>query len=313
MTSRSIFLSIALSATSLVSGLACSSSDTTGTTGTGGSSAASTTGSGDVGGGGSASSSSSGSGSSTSSGTGGSSAAPSFVLVHGAWMGAWCWDEVGAGLKAKGATVTTVELPAHGADMTPLAGATLDAYVAKVGDAVTAATGPVYLVGHSLAGVVITNVAEKLPAKITGLVYLAAFLPKEGETLQGLAGMDAASHLGPNLQIDAAAGVAKIPMDKLQDIFCADCTAKQMGEISAHYRDEPLAPFVAPSHVTPAAWGKVTKYYVFAKQDHAISYAMQQTMTTGVTFAKTATLDRSHSPFLSSSSEVIDTLLTFVP
>lgn len=305
MLSRSVFLSLALSATAFASGLGCSSSDTTtGTTGTGGSSAATSTGTGGDGTGGTTTT--------TSTGTGGPASA-AFVLVHGAWMGAWCWDEVGAALKAKGATVITVDLPAHGADMTAVSAATLDAYVAKAGDAVTGAGVPVYLVGHSMGGMVITQVAEKLPAKIAGLVYVAAFLPKEGQSLQSLSMSDTDSHLGANLQIDAANGVGKIPMDKLQDIFCADCTATQMASITSHYRDEPLAPFAAPAHITDANWGKVTKYYVYTKQDNAVSYKLQQTMTTGVTLAKTATLDRSHSPFISYSSEVTDALLSFVP
>jgi hypothetical protein len=112
--------------------------------------------------------------------------------------------------------------------------------------------------------------------------------PKEGQSLQALATMDAASHLGPNLQIDPAAGTAKISMDKLQEIFCLDCTVTQMNAISMHYRDEPIAPFAAPAHVTDASWGKVTKYYVFTKQDNAVSYAMQQTMTTGAALPRRA-------------------------
>ena len=310
MTSRSVFLSLAISATAFASGLGCSSSDTTtGTTGTGGSSATTTTGTGGDGTGGSAGTTGT---TTTSTGTGGPAGA-AFVLVHGAWMGAWCWDEVGAALKAKGNTVITVDLPAHGADMTAVTAATLDSYVTKASDAVNGAGVPVYLVGHSMGGMVITHVAEKIPAKIAGLVYVAAFLPKEGQSLQSITMSDTDSHLGASLQIDAANGVGKIPLDKLQDIFCADCTATQMASITSHYRDEPLAPFAASAHITDAGWGKVTKYYVYTKQDNAVSYKLQQTMTTGVTLAKTATLDRSHSPFISYSAEVTDALLSFLP
>jgi pimeloyl-ACP methyl ester carboxylesterase len=235
--------------------------------------------------------------------------AKTFVLVHGSWMGAWCWDDVAAGLRAKGETVVTVELPAHGADTTPLPGATLDAYVAKVGAAVDAAEGPVILVGHSMAGMVVTQVAENKTDKIAKLVYLAAYLPKDGQTLFDLAMTDADSHSGMNVVLDMTDGLAKIPSDDLQDDFLADGSPAELATLQAHYRDEPLAPFVTPVHTTVANWGRLPKVYVYTKEDHAVSYTLQQRMTAGVTFVSTATLDTSHAPFLSQPALVTSTLL----
>src|SRR5690242_14650481 len=88
------------------------------------------------------------------------------VLVHGAWMGAWAWDDVAVELRARDEAVSVVELPAHGADQSPVADATLDAYVARVTASVDAAGAPVILVGHSMAGVVITEYAERNPDKV---------------------------------------------------------------------------------------------------------------------------------------------------
>ncbi len=70
-----------------------------------------------------------------------------FLLVHGAWMGAWCWADVTKALRAQGATVDTVQLPAHGDDMSSLADATFDAYVTKVTAALDAEKNPVKPVG----------------------------------------------------------------------------------------------------------------------------------------------------------------------
>jgi len=258
-----------------------------------------------------------GCGSDTSgSGAGGGSASSNpvpdtFILVHGAWSGAWTWDPVAAGLKENGKAVTTVELPSHGADMTPPNGATLDAYAAKVSAAVDAADGPVTLVGHSMAGVVITEVAEQKPDTIAKLVYLAAFVPEDGQTLLALAGTDADSHLGPALKVDQMAGTAAVPLDELADIFCADCSEDALAALTSHYRDEPLAPFATPVHASAANWGRVAKYYIYTKQDHAISPSLQVTMTKNVTFESQATLDTSHEPFLSQPGLVVSTLLGF--
>lgn len=232
----------------------------------------------------------------------------SYLLVHGAWMGAWCWDQVAAGLRAHGATVSTVELPGHGSDQTPLSGATLDAYVATVRAAVAAAPQPVILVGHSMGGMVVTGVAELDGPKLAKVVYLGAYLPQDGQSLFDLASTDATSHLGPALQIDQANGLAKLPVDDLQDIFIADGTADEVASVVAHYRDEPLAPFVTPIHTTAAGWGAVPKAYIYTQDDHAVSIALQQAMTAGVSMSATATIATSHAPFLSDPALVVSTL-----
>lgn len=246
-----------------------------------------------------------------SSSTGGDPSAKPYVIVHGAWQGAWAWDSVAAGLRARGASVTVVELPAHGDDQTAISAATFDAYTAKVESAVDAAGGPVVLVGHSLGGMVISEVAEQRADQIDKLVYVAAFVPKDGDSLLALAQTDADSHLGPALVVDPTAGTAGVPLDQLDDVFCADCSTAALQSLHANYRVEPLAPLEATVHLTAGSFGKVAKYYVYTTQDHAVSYPFQQKMTAGVTIAATASLDTGHSPSLSDPDRVISTLLGF--
>jgi pimeloyl-ACP methyl ester carboxylesterase len=225
-----------------------------------------------------------------------------FVLVHGAWMGAWVWDDVAATLRARGETVVALDLPAHGASTAALSDATLDNYVAAVAAEVDAAAGPVVLVGHSMGGFVITQVAENRPTAIEKLVYVAGYVPTDGQTLMGLAGSDAGSHLGPALQIDPMTGTAAVPANMLQDIFCADCSATELASLQSHYRDEPLQPFAEPVHLTGAS-ASVPKFYVYTQADNAISYPFQLMMTqTG--FKSTTKLNSSHSPFLSQPDAV---------
>jgi pimeloyl-ACP methyl ester carboxylesterase len=241
------------------------------------------------------------------------SAAPSFVIVHGSWMGAWAWSDVAAGLRAQGAEVQVVELPAHGADTTPVSEATLSAYVATVDTALDASSSPVILVGHSFGGVVITQAAEGRPSKIAKLVYLGAFLPQNGQSALQLAQMDANSHLGPVLEIDADAGTADVPLADLSDVFCADCSDAGLAELIAKYRSEPLAPLGTPVQTTAANWGAIAKYFVYTTQDHAISFPFQQQETSSVNFAGTAMLATSHSPFLSNPALVVTALMNIVP
>ncbi len=246
-----------------------------------------------------------------SSAMNGATEAPSYVVVHGAWSGAWAWDAVAAELRANGKDVTVVELPAHGADVTPIADATLDAYAAKVESVVDAASGPVVLIGHSLGGMIISQVAEHEPDKIAKLVFVAGFFPKDGDTALALAMNDPDTHLGNALNVDQSQGTADVDPTMLIDVFCADCSTAEQSELQAHYRTEPVAPLATPVHITAANWGSVAKYYVYTQQDHAISYSAQQTQTADGAFVKTALLDSSHSPFLSEADDLTNALLGF--
>lgn len=100
-----------------------------------------------------------------------------FVLVHGAWHGAWCWEKVIPLIEAKGHGVHTLDLPGLGSDETPLEDVSLNAYVDAVVKLISDIEEKVVLLGHSMGGIVITQVAEKIPEQISTLIYLTAFSP----------------------------------------------------------------------------------------------------------------------------------------
>src|SRR5258708_26771291 len=103
-----------------------------------------------------------------------------YLLIHGAWHGAWCWRNVIPQLTWTGHTVIAPDLPGHGDDLTPLACVTLESYVQAVTNLLDALPleEQVILVGHSFGGIVISQVAEERPERIQCLVYLSALLPK---------------------------------------------------------------------------------------------------------------------------------------
>src|ERR1700749_361400 len=104
------------------------------------------------------------------------------VLIHGAWADASSWDAVVPLLKKEGHEVIAVNLVGHGKDTTSFAGITFQTYVNQVKEAIGNRTN-VILVGHSFAGMVISQVAEEIPTQIKELIYLAAGLPHDGESL----------------------------------------------------------------------------------------------------------------------------------
>ncbi len=106
-----------------------------------------------------------------------------FVLLHGAFHGAWCWRDVAARLRAGGHDVTTPTQTGLGERRHLLSGSiTLETFVEDLvqhlaNEDITAAM----LVGHSFAGHAITGAADRVPARIRHLVYLDAALLEHGE------------------------------------------------------------------------------------------------------------------------------------
>jgi pimeloyl-ACP methyl ester carboxylesterase len=117
--------------------------------------------------------------------TGASRSKASFVLVHGAWHGGWCWDRVAQILRADGHKVWTPTLPGMGEDAR---NATAQVDLASHINAVVAlidreALRDVVLVGHSYGGMVTSGVADLRADRIRSLVYLDAFLPDDGQSM----------------------------------------------------------------------------------------------------------------------------------
>lgn len=231
----------------------------------------------------------------------------SFMLVHGAWNGAWVWENVQRLIEDEGGRVRTVTLPGHADDTTPVHETSLSGYV----DAVLAnleEEEPVTLVGHSFGGVVISLVAERAPNRVKRLVYVGAFLPQDGETALGLAQTDTDSDLGPSLAVDMERGVVGIERSAFPKLFCADCNQRDLTVLAENYSDEPLPPLVETIALSEQRFGSVPKYYVYTAQDRVLSPAFQERVSSRVELAGAATLETSHSPFFSAPQALVATL-----
>jgi pimeloyl-ACP methyl ester carboxylesterase len=108
-----------------------------------------------------------------------------FVLVHGAWSGGWCYAGVAARLRARGHTVFTPTLTGQGERSHLLTGTVnLSTHVADILNVFHyEGLRDVVLAGHSYGGMVVTGVADRIPDLISSLVYLDAFLPEDGQSL----------------------------------------------------------------------------------------------------------------------------------
>ncbi len=114
--------------------------------------------------------------------------AHTFVLVHGAWHGGWCWQRVAERLRRGGHTVFTPTLTGLGERSHLLrAGIDLKTHIADVVNVMKwEQLGDVVLCGHSYGGFIISSVAEEMAPAIRSIVYLDAFLPQNGESVHDL-------------------------------------------------------------------------------------------------------------------------------
>ncbi len=122
-----------------------------------------------------------------------------FVLVHGGFVGGWYWEKVVPLLEGDGHRVEAPDLPGNGDDPTPIPQVSLQSYADRISEVLDARPEPAVLVGHSMGGMVISQAAERRPDKVEVLVYLSAFLLRDGETLLSAAENDAESLILPNL------------------------------------------------------------------------------------------------------------------
>lgn len=230
------------------------------------------------------------------------------VLVHGAWADASAWHGVTPLLQAKGYNVIEVNLPGHGKDETSFATISMQSYV----DAVKKAIGSknnVILVGHSMAGLVISQTAESIPSQIKKLIYLSAFLPRNGESLLSLAKQDPESHIGKYLQIDEKNGTAVIAKEGIAEVFALDAPNEVQSYLVANTKAEPLAPLATPLSLTEANFGKVKKVYIYTTLDNAVSFNAQKTMVKNTPVSKEYTLISSHTSFISSPDKLAEDIL----
>jgi pimeloyl-ACP methyl ester carboxylesterase len=210
------------------------------------------------------------------------------VLVHGAFADGSSWSKVIPLLLAKGHRVSSVAIP-----LTSFA-----EDVAATRRAIGAQEGPVLLVGHSYGGVVITEAGND--AKVTGLVYVAAFAPDAGQSIgdvsKGFPPPPGLAELRP-----LPDGYLLLSAKGIEEDFAQDTTAAEKAILVAVQPQTAGAIFEAKPRA--AAWRSRPSNYVVASKDRMIAPEQEQSMANKIG-AKITTLPSSHAVMLSHPTEV---------
>jgi pimeloyl-ACP methyl ester carboxylesterase len=190
---------------------------------------------------------------------------PTIVLVHGAFASAAGWDGVADALHKDGYRTAAPEL---GLD-------SVAADVAIVQSTLDSIPGDKILVGHSYGGFVITNAASGRN-DVRGLVYTAAYVPDDGETINSLSvGYTPGAFLA-HLQLAPSLPHVIVDPQFFPEDFAQDLNPKLGAEIAAQQRPTSLNLFGTPSG--PAAWHSLPSWYAVSAHDRAIDPALQRFM-----------------------------------
>lgn len=195
---------------------------------------------------------------------------PTIVLVHGAFADASGFSGVTERLQDKGYKVLA---PAN-----PLRGVSADAAYLK--NVLSHVSGPIVLVGHSYGGVAITNAATGNP-NVKALVYVAAFAPAQGETVQALSTPAGGSMLGVSTLDVASDGTPEglegtIKVSAFREVFAADLPKKLAAVMAASQRPASLVTLGEPSGVP--AWASIPSFALIPTKDNTIGTGNLRTM-----------------------------------
>ena len=192
------------------------------------------------------------------------SARPTIVLVHGGFVDGSGWAGVFENLRKDGYNVAIVQNPTI----------SLAGDVAATKSVIDAQPGPVILVGHSYGGAVITEAGND--PKVAGLVYIAAFAPDNGQSVDALIKTFPAGGPQPPI-LPPRDGFLYPDKSKFAAAFAGDVDAK-----TAAFMAESQVPWgldALTGNVTQAAWKTKPSWYLIATDDHMIPPDAQRIMS----------------------------------
>ncbi len=233
-----------------------------------------------------------------------------FVLVHGAFGGAWCWEPVIERLEAAGHIAEAVDLPGCGDDRTPVADVTLESCVARVRETLAKNAEQAVLVGLSMGGVIITQAAGEVPERVASLIFVSAFMPRSGQSLLDLTQLPEGegNMIKENMVVEGDPPVAVLSDEAASQAIFNDCTQEQTAWAVARRRPQPLAPLATPISVDDRVVSAIPRAYVVTRNDRSLRPALQWRMIEEHRVERVIELEADHAPYLSATDELVAAL-----
>jgi pimeloyl-ACP methyl ester carboxylesterase len=196
-----------------------------------------------------------------------------------------------------------------GGNTKPLGEVTLSLWADFVAALVEKTGERVVLVGHSRGGIVISEVAERIPDSIAALVYLTAFLVPSGKTLSDMLSMHEGREVAKGAIVLNPDGISStIRPEKIAPVFYNTTNAALQARAVSLLSAEPMRSFATPMKLNDSRFGRVKRTYIECLQDNAIPIELQRLMQQVLPCDQVITLDTDHSPFFSAPEQLADAL-----
>ena len=215
----------------------------------------------------------------------------SVVLVHAAWADGSSWNKVTGELQRKGFNVVAAQIP--------LTSFTDDVAVLK--KVLLRQKGPIVLAGHSYGGAVITAAAAGNP-NVKALVYIAAIVPDQGETVGDVFGRVPPHPSAPKLQPDAD-GFLWLTVDAFRNAFAPDASPSETALMAA--AQKPISLKCLGEPMTKPAWREKPSWFLIAEKDLMVSPETQR-FTAARMKSKVVSLPVDHTPLASKPDAVAE-------
>lgn len=184
-----------------------------------------------------------------------------YVLIHGGWHGGWCWRELAPLLRTAGHEVYTPTLTGLG-ERVHLAHSAIDLDT-HIQDVVNVLwyedLDGVVLVGHSYGGMVLTGVAHRVPERLSHLVYLDAFVPRDGQCLLDLLPPERQQQFRD--QARATGDGWRVPSLGVERFGVTD--EEDVSWVGARLVDQPLQTFEQPVECVTATADALPRTYIY--------------------------------------------------
>jgi len=231
-----------------------------------------------------------------------------FLLIHGAWEGAWSWNETTAYLQQNGHSVKAIDLPGHGDDNTPTSKISMALYANRVIEELKRIDGLVILVGHSFGGFVISQVAEAMPEKIEKLIFVASALPYAGKTAVQVFQEDEESEFLENLIFSEDKTTATMSRETIKNVIFTGASDAQIDALLPSLVVQATKPFFEQVITTAQNFGSVPKAFVETTLDRVISLNHQRYVQKMVGITERVTLEYGHVPLETAPKQLANAL-----